>query len=206
MSRPHIAELRALAPRGNRRMGCNPHANGGLLLHELRMPDFRKYAVPVSAPGAETAEATRALGKMLRDILKLNPGNFRVFGPDETSSNRLDAVFEATNAGLAAYWQAIFPGEVPEQPVLPDRFEDTSIGLEGTVLDVIDIGQGDTEHSTILHVPSIAAVVGGDVVYNQVHMMTAETDDRSREDWIAALDAMMLAPIEMIPWRASWLR
>ena len=92
-----IAELRALAPRGNRRMGCNPHANGGLLLHELRMPDFRKYAVPVSAPGAETAEATRALGKMLRDILKLNPGNFRVFGPDETSSNRLDAVFEATN-------------------------------------------------------------------------------------------------------------
>jgi glyoxylase-like metal-dependent hydrolase (beta-lactamase superfamily II) len=98
------------------------------------------------------------------------------------------AVFEATNAGLAAYWQAIFPGEVPEQPVLPDRFEDTSIGLEGTVLDVIDIGQGDTEHSTILHVPSIAAVVGGDVVYNQVHMMTAETDDRSREDWIASLD------------------
>ena len=92
-----IPELRALPPRGNRRMGCNPHANGGLLLRELRMPDFRKYAVPVSAPGVETAEATRALGKMLRDILELNADNFRIFGPDETSSNRLDAVFEATS-------------------------------------------------------------------------------------------------------------
>jgi len=101
-----IAELRALPPRGNRRMGCNPHANGGLLLHELGMPDFRKYAVPVSAPGVELGEATRAVGKMLRDILELNPDNFRIFGPDETSSNRLDAVFEVTNRTSEA---AIFP-------------------------------------------------------------------------------------------------
>jgi xylulose-5-phosphate/fructose-6-phosphate phosphoketolase len=92
-----ISELRALPPRGTRRMGCNPHANGGALLRELCMPDFRKYAVPVSAPGVETGEATRAVGKMLRDILKLNPENFRLFGPDETSSNRLDAVFEVTD-------------------------------------------------------------------------------------------------------------
>ena len=68
---------------------------------------------------------------------------------------------------------------------LPDRFEDTSIELEGHALNVVDIGQGDTQDSTILHVPSIAAVVGGDVVYNQVHMMTAETDERTRADWIA---------------------
>ena len=82
----------------------------------------------------------------------------------------------------------MFPGEVPEQPVLPDRWEDTSIALEGHALDVIDIGQGDTEHSTIVHVPSIGAVVGGDVVYNQVHMMMGETDEGSREDWIRSLD------------------
>jgi xylulose-5-phosphate/fructose-6-phosphate phosphoketolase len=101
-----VAELRALPPRGNRRMGCNPHANGGLLLRELRMPDFRKYAVPVSSPGVELGEATRAVGKMLRDILELNPENFRIFGPDETSSNRLDAVFEVTSRTSEA---AIFP-------------------------------------------------------------------------------------------------
>jgi xylulose-5-phosphate/fructose-6-phosphate phosphoketolase len=101
-----IPELRALPPEGTRRMGCNPHANGGLLLRELRMPDFRKYAVPVPAPGVEIAEATRAAGKMLRDIIELNPDNFRIFGPDETSSNRLDAVFEVTNRTSEA---TIFP-------------------------------------------------------------------------------------------------
>jgi glyoxylase-like metal-dependent hydrolase (beta-lactamase superfamily II) len=97
------------------------------------------------------------------------------------------AVFEATNPGLAAYWQGIFPNEVPERPVLPDRLDDTSIDLDGSEIQIIDIGQGDTTNSTIVHGPSIAAVVGGDVVYNQVHMMTAETDDRTREDWIANL-------------------
>ena len=91
-----IPEITSLAPQGDRRMGSNPHANGGLLLRDLRMPDFREYAVPVPAPGMETAEATRALGRMLRDTLKLNPDNFRVFGPDETASNRLTAVFEVT--------------------------------------------------------------------------------------------------------------
>jgi xylulose-5-phosphate/fructose-6-phosphate phosphoketolase len=101
-----VPELRALPPRGTRRMGCNPHANGGLLLRDLRMPDFRKYAVLVPAPGVEIAEAARAVGKMLRDILELNPDNFRIFGPDETSSNRLDAVFEVTNRTSEA---AIFP-------------------------------------------------------------------------------------------------
>ena len=80
-------------------MGANPHANGGLLLRDLRMPDFRDYAVTVHAPGAVDAEDTRVLGKFLRDVMKLNPGqkNFRIFGPDETMSNRLDAVFEVTD-------------------------------------------------------------------------------------------------------------
>ncbi|MCU1339824.1 MAG: phosphoketolase [Bryobacterales bacterium] len=92
-----VAEIRSLAPQGTRRMGSNPHANGGLLLRELRVPDFREYAVTVAAPGVETAEATRLLGQLLRDTIKLNADNFRIFGPDETSSNRLDAVFEVTD-------------------------------------------------------------------------------------------------------------
>jgi xylulose-5-phosphate/fructose-6-phosphate phosphoketolase len=92
-----IAELTSLAPEGLRRMGCNPHANGGLLLRDLSMPDFCQYAVAVPSPGLVTAEATRTLGRMLRDTLKLNADNFRVFGPDETSSNRLEAVFEVTD-------------------------------------------------------------------------------------------------------------
>jgi glyoxylase-like metal-dependent hydrolase (beta-lactamase superfamily II) len=98
------------------------------------------------------------------------------------------AVFEATNPGLSGYWQGVFPGEIPEKPETPDRLETTSIDLEGSEIRVIDIGQGDTEHSTIVHVPSSRAVVGGDVVYNEVHMMTAETDARSRQDWIDNLN------------------
>ena len=94
-----ISELAELAPKGERRMGANPHANGGLLLRDLIMPDFRQYAVKVSKPGTENAEATRVLGIFLRDVMKLNSDakNFRVFGPDETASNRLDALFEVTD-------------------------------------------------------------------------------------------------------------
>jgi glyoxylase-like metal-dependent hydrolase (beta-lactamase superfamily II) len=98
------------------------------------------------------------------------------------------AFFEATNPGLSGYWQGVFPGEIPEKPETPDRLETTSIELEGSEIRVIDIGQGDTEHSTIVHVPSIRAVVGGDVVYNEVHMMTAETDEQSRQNWIDNLN------------------
>ena len=92
------AELAALAPTGNRRMGCNPHANGGALLQPLSLPDFHKYAVPVPDPGSVDAEATRLLGRFLRDVMRFNAAtsNFRIFGPDETASNRLDAVFEVT--------------------------------------------------------------------------------------------------------------
>jgi xylulose-5-phosphate/fructose-6-phosphate phosphoketolase len=93
-----VAELAELAPSGNRRMGANPHANGGLLLRDLMMPDFRDYAVNVSKPGTENAEATRILGHLLRDVMQLNASaqNFRVFGPDETASNRLEALYETT--------------------------------------------------------------------------------------------------------------
>ena len=92
------AELTAIAPHGTRRMSANPHANGGLLLRDLALPDFREYAVAVPSPGSVDGEATRVLGTWLRDIMRLNAAaaNFRVVGPDETSSNRLDALFEAT--------------------------------------------------------------------------------------------------------------
>jgi xylulose-5-phosphate/fructose-6-phosphate phosphoketolase len=94
-----VSELAALAPKGDRRMGANPHANGGLLLRDLVMPDFRNYAVSVAKPGRQNAEATRVLGGFLRDVMKLNAEskNFRVFGPDETASNRLEAIYEATD-------------------------------------------------------------------------------------------------------------
>ncbi|MDP4076377.1 phosphoketolase family protein [Acidovorax sp. A1169] len=94
-----IAEIAALAPKGNRRMGCNPHANGGLLLRELKLPDFRQYAVTVPAPGAQESQDTLVLGSYLREVVKLNQNeqNFRIFGPDETVSNLLGAVFDVTN-------------------------------------------------------------------------------------------------------------
>jgi xylulose-5-phosphate/fructose-6-phosphate phosphoketolase len=103
-----IPELQALPPEGQRRMSASPHANGGLLLRDLAMPDFRTYAVPVEHPATEFSEATRVLGTFLRDIIDRNPDRFRLMGPDETVSNRLTAVFEATNRA----WDAItLPGD-----------------------------------------------------------------------------------------------
>lgn len=117
------AELRALAPAGERRMSASPHANGGLLLHDLQLPDFQAYAIEVPGPGAVEAEDTRVLGRYLRDVIKLNATqrNFRIFGPDETISNRLTAVFEATSRQWAA---ALIEG---------DEF----LATEGRVLEVL---------------------------------------------------------------------
>jgi xylulose-5-phosphate/fructose-6-phosphate phosphoketolase len=92
-----VPDLAALAPTGERRMSANPHANGGLVLRALQLPDFRDYAVAVSKPGAVDAEATRVQGEFIRDVIQANPDNFRVFSPDETTSNRWNAVFEVTS-------------------------------------------------------------------------------------------------------------
>ncbi len=98
------AEFAEIAPKGERRMSANPHANGGLLLRDLRLPDFRKYAVPVKRPGAATAEATRFMGRFLRDVMKMNmpSKNFRLFSPDENNSNRWQDVLEVTNRAWMA--------------------------------------------------------------------------------------------------------
>ncbi|MGZ4291280.1 MAG: phosphoketolase family protein [Gaiellaceae bacterium] len=92
-----VPELAALAPKAHRRMSANPHANGGLLLQDLALPDFRDYAVKVEEPGSTFSEATRVLGNYLRDVIARNQDRFRLFGPDETASNRLGSVFEATD-------------------------------------------------------------------------------------------------------------
>jgi xylulose-5-phosphate/fructose-6-phosphate phosphoketolase len=103
-----VAELAELAPTGPRRMSANPHANGGELLVDLRLPDFRDYAVAVDKPGTTSSEATRVLGTWLRDVIAGNPTNFRLMGPDETASNRLQAVFEKTDK----VWEAeTVPGD-----------------------------------------------------------------------------------------------
>ncbi|MCB4757161.1 MAG: phosphoketolase family protein [Elusimicrobia bacterium] len=94
------ADMADLAPKGERRMSANPNANGGILLHDLRLPEFEDYAVKVPKPGAVEAEATRIQSQFLRDVIKLNPNNFRIFGPDETASNRWTALFEATDRCL----------------------------------------------------------------------------------------------------------
>ena len=116
-----VADLAELAPKGNRRMGANPHANGGLLLKDLAMPDFRDYAVEVTKPGTVIAEATRVMGVFLRDVMKMNPQNFRVVGPDETASNRWGALFEVTD-------------KVFTDPILPT---DDHLSPNGRVMEVL---------------------------------------------------------------------
>jgi xylulose-5-phosphate/fructose-6-phosphate phosphoketolase len=130
-------ELAELAPRGPRRMGANPHANGGVLLRDLRLPEFRAYAVPVPAPGAVDAEDTRVAGRFLRDVIRLNaqPRTFRLFGPDETNSNRLNAVFEATERQWTAATLAGDDHLAPEGSVMEVLSEHLCQGwLEGYLL------------------------------------------------------------------------
>src|SRR5215471_6643948 len=112
-----IPELKDLAPTGARRMGSNPHANGGLVNKGLRLPDFREYGPAVACPGGSEAENTPPLGRFLRDVMKHNPDNFRVFGPDETTSNKLQAVYEA---GKKVWLEASFPEDADGGELSPD--------------------------------------------------------------------------------------
>ena len=119
-----IPELRALAPQGTRRMSANPHANGGLLRKALRLPDFRDYAVAVAESGQCEVENTRPLGRFLRDIMERNPANFRVFGPDENTSNKLDAVYEASKKT----WMAEY---------LPEDADGGELATDGRVMEML---------------------------------------------------------------------
>jgi xylulose-5-phosphate/fructose-6-phosphate phosphoketolase len=125
-----VPELRVLAPQGSRRMSANPHANGGLLRKDLDLPDFRAYAVQVPTRGTNEYENTKPLGEFLRDVLKRNPGRFRVFGPDETASNRLQAVFEASKKT----WMAEF---------LPEDADGGELARDGRVMEML------SEHTLI---------------------------------------------------------
>jgi xylulose-5-phosphate/fructose-6-phosphate phosphoketolase len=128
-------ELAELAPRGERRMGANPHANGGILLRDLRMPDFRDYAVAVPKPGQVDTEATRVLGTFLRDVMKMNMHNFRVVGPDETTSNRLNALLEVTSRAWIAETYPYDDHLSPDGRVMEILSETTCEGwLEGYTL------------------------------------------------------------------------
>jgi len=116
--------LQALAPRGTRRMSANPHANGGLLRVPLKLPDFRGYAVAVEEPGRTRFETTRPLGALLRDVMRMNPRSFRLFGPDETKSNRLDAVYEVTKKT----WLA---------DLLPEDADGSELAADGRVMEML---------------------------------------------------------------------
>ena len=117
-------ELKELSPTGTRRMSANPHANGGLLRKDLNMPDFRDYAVPVDQPGVSEAENTKPLGNLLRDVMRNNMTSFRLFGPDETASNRLSAVYEAS--------KKVWMGEI-----LPEDADGTEISTDGRVMEML---------------------------------------------------------------------
>ena len=130
-----VAELRELAPTGRRRMSASPHANGGELLRDLVLPDFREYAVDVPQPGKSETEATRVLGGYLRDVIARNPRNFRLFGPDETASNRLDDVFSVTGRAWLAATEATDEGLTPDGRVMEVLSEHLCQGwLEGYLL------------------------------------------------------------------------
>ncbi|HEY8159095.1 MAG TPA: phosphoketolase family protein [Methylobacter sp.] len=119
-----IQELKELAPKGVRRMSANPHANGGLIRKALRLPDFREYGVKVENPGQTEVENTKPLGVFLRDIVKLNPTNFRVFGPDENTSNKLDAIYEASKKT----WMADY---------LPEDADGGELSQDGRVMEML---------------------------------------------------------------------
>jgi xylulose-5-phosphate/fructose-6-phosphate phosphoketolase len=119
-----ISELKELAPRGVRRMSANPHANGGLMRKALRLPDFREYGVKVDKPGQSEVENTKPLGVFLRDIFKLNPSNFRVFGPDENTSNKLDAIYQASKK----MWLADY---------LPEDADGGELSPDGRVMEML---------------------------------------------------------------------
>jgi xylulose-5-phosphate/fructose-6-phosphate phosphoketolase len=184
-----VAALRELAPRGDRRMGANPHANGGLLKKPLRLPEFRAYAVAVDAPGTTQAENTRPLGAFLRDVMRENPDRFRVFGPDETTSNRLEAVYEASRK----LWLAqAFPEDADGGQLAPDGrviemlSEQTLEGmLEGYVL--------TGRHGFFSTYEAFAHII--DSMFNQHAKWLSICNDISWREEVASLNLLLTSTV-----------
>ncbi|MFD1721709.1 phosphoketolase [Amnibacterium endophyticum] len=165
-------ELRALAPEGDRRMGANPRTNGGLLLRPLELPDFREHGVRVASPGTTTSSATTVLGQWLRDVMRANPDRFRLFGPDETASNRLQAVFEETDRA----WQ---------QPVVAT---DDHLAPGGRVMEVL------SEHL-------LQGWLEGYLLTGRHGLMSSYEAFAHIVDSMVNQHAKWLHDIERIPWR-----
>jgi xylulose-5-phosphate/fructose-6-phosphate phosphoketolase len=184
-----VPEIRELTPRGNRRMGANPHANGGFLKKALRLPDFREYGVPVEKPGQIEAENTRPLGTFLRDVMKTNLHSFRVFGPDETTSNKLDDIYGASKK----FWIAeYFPedgegGELaPDGRVIEMLSEHTLEGmLEGYLL--------TGRHGFLSTYEAFAHVI--DSMFNQHAKWLSICNDLSWRQEVASLNLLITSTV-----------
>jgi xylulose-5-phosphate/fructose-6-phosphate phosphoketolase len=184
-----VSEIRELAPAGLRRMGANPHANGGLLKKALRLPDFREYGIKVEKPGQQEAENTRPLGIFLRDVMKMNMQNFRVFGPDENTSNKLDAVYQVSKK----FWiEEYFPedsdgGELAvDGRVIEMLSEHTMEGmLEGYIL--------TGRHGFFSTYEAFAHVI--DSMFNQHAKWLSICNDLSWREEIASLNLLITSTV-----------
>ncbi len=184
-----VAAVREVAPRGRRRMGASPHANGGLLKRALRLPDFQSYAVAVDAPGATEAGNTRPLGAFLRDVMRSNPDNFRVFGPDETTSNKLDAVYEASRK---LWLEESFPEDADGLQLAPDGRVVEMLSehtLEGMLEGYLLTGR----HGFFSSYEAFVHII--DSMFNQHAKWLAICDDLSWREELASLNLLVTSTV-----------
>jgi xylulose-5-phosphate/fructose-6-phosphate phosphoketolase len=184
-----VPEIRELAPAGSRRMGANPHANGGFLKKALRLPDFREYGVPVEKPGQIEVENTRPLGMFLRDVMKMNLHRFRVFGPDETTSNKLDNLYEASKK----FWIAEF---------FPEDGDGGELAADGRVIEMLSEHtlEGMLEgyvltgrHGFLSTYEAFAHVI--DSMFNQHAKWLSICNDHSWRQKIASLNLLITSTV-----------
>ncbi len=184
-----IPELKALAPTGTRRMGSNPHANGGLLKRSLRLPDFRDYGIAVDHPAISQVENTKPLGAFLRDIMKMNPNNFRVFAPDENTSNKLQLIYEATKK----FWiEEYFPEDADGGELAPDG-KVVEMLSEHTVEGMLEGYLLTGRHGLISSYESFIHVI--DSMFNQYAKWLAICNDLTWRREIASLNILITSTV-----------
>ena len=184
-----VASVREVAPRGARRMGANPRANGGILKKALRLPDFRGYAVAVDAPGASAAENTRPLGAFLRDVMRANGESFRVFGPDETTSNKLDAVYEVSRK---LWLEETFPEDADGGQLAPDG-RVVEVLSEHTVEGMLEGYLLTGRHGFLSSYESFVHVI--DSMYNQHAKWLSICNELSWREEIASLNLLVTSTV-----------